>query len=109
MSFRVHVLARAERELDAILVWLVRRSPQGAARWLAAFEDAKDRLASNPLLCGLAPENDFVDAEIRQAIFKTRRGRRYRALFTIIGEEVRILHIRGPGQRLLTRRELGLN
>ena len=98
MPFRVILLGRAEYDVNAIVDWLIERSPQGAARWLASFDDARTNLANNPLGYGLAPEDDFVDNAIRQIIFKTRRGRRYRALFTEIENEVRILHVRGPGQ-----------
>ena len=58
------------------------------------------------LNCELAPEDEFVDEEIRQAFFQTRRGQRYRVLFTVIDNEVRVLHIRGPHQRLLRPDEL---
>jgi hypothetical protein len=39
-------------------------------------------------------------------IFKTRRGRAYRALFLIRGDVVFVLHVRGPGQRPLEPGEL---
>jgi plasmid stabilization system protein ParE len=101
MGFRVVLLRRAEDEVDSILAWLVERSPQGAQSWLAALERAKTDLAENPGSFGLAPEDAFVDMEVRQVIFKTRRGRRYRAIFTIVENELRILHVRGPGQSTL--------
>ena len=51
----------------------------------------------NPILNdafeALAPENAFVEPEIRQLIFG-RRQAAYRALFTIAGNEIRVLHIR---------------
>ena len=43
-------------------------------------------------------EDEHFDIDVRQALFKTRRGRIYRMLFTIVGNEVRILRVRGPGQ-----------
>jgi plasmid stabilization system protein ParE len=101
MRFRVVLLRRAEREVEATVAWLAERSPQGAARWLAAFEEATAKLAEKPLGFALAPENEFVDLEIRQIFFKTRHGRQYRAVFTVVEKEVRILHVRGPGQTLL--------
>jgi hypothetical protein len=106
MSFSVVVLGRAAGEVQAIAAWLAERSPQGAMRWLDAFEAAKNYLAANPFACGLAPENDYVDVEVRQIVFQTRRGNRYRALFTIAENEVRILHVRGPGQPLLSADEV---
>ena len=35
---------------------------------------------------------------LKEALFRTRRGNTYRAVFTIVQDEVRILRVRGPGQ-----------
>lgn len=101
MSHRVVVLRRAEEELTAIALWLASRSRDGAVRWLDAFERAKDSLAVDPYCGESAPESEFVEAEVRQILFKTRSGNRYRALYTIDGNDVRVLHIRGPGQPIV--------
>ena len=106
MTFNVVLLSRAETELADIAVWLSERSPDGAIRWLDAFEAARQSLSANPQSCGLAPENDVVDEEIRQIFFRTRHGQPYRAVFTIIDDEVRVLHVRGPHQRPLRADEL---
>jgi plasmid stabilization system protein ParE len=106
MIHDVFLLSRAEAELDAIALWLAERSPQGSLKWLDAFAAMKRRLATNPLAFELAPENEYVDMEVRHAMFGTPRGNRYRAIFCIVGNEVRILHIRGPGQPILTSEEL---
>ncbi len=57
-------------------------------------------------MCGQAPESEYVVEEIRQFFFKTRRGLRYRALFSISGVKIYVLHVRGPGQELLGPDEL---
>jgi hypothetical protein len=44
--------------------------------------------------------------EIRQFIYRTKSGRANRALFTILGDEVRVLHIRRPGQPLMSPEDL---
>jgi plasmid stabilization system protein ParE len=106
MPHRVVLLRRAEENVQAIVAWLAERSPRGAAAWLVAFEEAKLRLAENPLAYSLAPEDALVDSEIRQVLLKTRRGRRYRALFTIADNAVRILHVRGPGQSVMRASDL---
>lgn len=106
MSFCVISLGRADRDLVGIARWLFKRSAAGASRWLQAFEEAKEKLKHNPLHYGLAPEDERVDFELRQIFFKTRRGKRYRAVFTVIGDEVRILRVRGPHQRLLSRKDI---
>jgi plasmid stabilization system protein ParE len=101
MNFTVRMSRQAEGDVDRIVASLVQRSPEGAARWLAALDAARVKLCESPLGYPLAPESDFVGAEIRQNIFKTPRGRRYRALFVVVDNEVRILHVRGPNQALL--------
>lgn len=53
-----------------------------------------------------AAEDSLTTHEVRQCLFKTRRGRTYRALYTIVEDEVRVLRVRGPGQAPLTDDEL---
>ena len=101
MSLQLRILPRAERDIDRTIVWILKHDPDAAARWLRAFEVAADRIASQPQSYSLAPEDEFIDREIRQFFFRTRRGRNYRALFTIVGEEIQVLRVRGPGQDIL--------
>lgn len=67
------------------------------------------RLRQNPFLFGLAPENDAFDFELRQVIFGTTSGRRYRAVRRIEGEHVIIYRLRGPGQIPLKADDLPKN
>jgi plasmid stabilization system protein ParE len=101
MSREIHLTRKAEADLDSILTWLESRSPSGAVTWLksleAAFESLEEHAASYPL----APENDSFAEEIRERLFKTKRGRPYRLLFSLTAKQVQILHIRGPGQDLI--------
>ncbi len=106
MSFRVILEPRAHQHFKHIVRWLSDRSASGAEHWLDAFDDAVERLERNADGCSIAPENVLVNREIRQTLFKTPRGRMYRMVFTIVGSDVRVLAIRGPGQALLKRRDL---
>jgi plasmid stabilization system protein ParE len=108
VKYNVRALSRAQRDVDSILDWIIneRHAPQGAASWLRAYEQAAKALADSPESYGFAPENGHVDIELRQFLFKTRRGRTYRGVFTIVGNEVRILRVRGPGQPLLEADEI---
>jgi plasmid stabilization system protein ParE len=106
MKFRVTILRLAKHDIREIAAWISERSRRGAAAWLAAFEKLVDRLAETAPSFPVAEENDEVEVEIRQGLFKTRRGRVYRAIFTIVGDEVRILRIRGPGQPPLSRSDV---
>lgn len=98
MKFRVKTLRKAETDVRSITKYIHKRSPQGAAAWLDAYRQARTRLANNADSCGQADENEHFDIDVRQALFKTRHGRVYRLLFTIVGNEARILRVRGPGQ-----------
>jgi hypothetical protein len=63
-------------------------------------------LAKNPLNQLLVPELSLPDFEVREILFKTRRGRYYRILYVIVEDEVRILRLRGPGEPDLPADEL---
>lgn len=101
MNYRVELVPRAERDVGRNYIWLADRSKAGAAAWMRALRQKLESLERNPLQFGLAPEADTTEAEIRQFLFKTRRGSVYRGLFVIESDVVKVLHIRGPGQRPL--------
>ncbi len=90
-----------------IIEWLQARSRSGAASWLAAYDKMIRRLESHAANCAVAYESDDLDLDVREILFKTRRGRVYRALFTIEDGEVFILRVRGPGQAPLSNKDLG--
>lgn len=106
MTARVELTNRAKRDIDGIIAWMASRSPQGALTWSLKLEQMLATLADSAAACPLAPENGYGDPEIRQLIFKTRRGRPYRILFSAIGEVIFIRHVRGPGQDLVAPSEL---
>lgn len=106
MNFTLRILPRAERDVQSIFEYIGQRSPQGAHRWWNAFQEAAVRTARHPRQYPSAPEDSTTDVELRQFLFKTRRGRTYRAVFAIVENEVRILRVRGPGQPPLTEDEL---
>ena len=100
------LLPRAETDVDAILTYLGERSLQGAEAWCKAWENILEDLRNRPQSFSLASESALYDEEIRQALFKTRRGRIYRALFACSKNTVHVLHVRGPGQDLLPPDEI---
>lgn len=106
MKYKVVVLRQAKKEIAEIGQWIAERSVEGALRWLDRAERAIESLETHPESHGLAPEDELVVHEIRQMLFATPKGRTYRAVFTISGNEVHVLHVRGPGQQLLRADEL---
>jgi plasmid stabilization system protein ParE len=93
MTYRVVITAAAKQDLRAAYLWAAERAPHTAIEWLVRFEAELESLASFPERCALAPENALIEPEIRQLVFG-RRQAAYRALFTIVCDEVRVLHIR---------------
>lgn len=107
MKHRVVVLRRAENDVREIVSWISERSRAGAKRWHEAYQTALSRLTDHPTSYSIAEEADDIPKhELRQFIFKTRRGLPYRGVFIVVNNEVRVLRIRGPGQAPLTPDEL---
>jgi len=98
MKFQVRELAKAKADKRHIFKWLHERSPSGAIAWLDAYDKMIDRLGTNADTFAAAHENADLDMDVKQALFKTRRGRVYRALFIIDRANVFVLRVRGPGQ-----------
>lgn len=109
MTLQLKILHRARDDAQHIFDYIRERSPQGAVAWWSAFEQAALKATDELVQYGSAPENDLVSYELRQATFKTPYGRTYRIVFTVVGDELRILRVRGPGQPKLTSDELPPN
>jgi plasmid stabilization system protein ParE len=103
MKREIYLTRQAEADLDSILTWLESRSPSGATNWTKSLDAAIDWLESHAESCPLAPESDRFEEPVYERLFKTRRGRYYRLLFALTKSQVRILHIRGPGQDLIQK------
>lgn len=102
MTYRVIIESRAYSDLDRAYERAARHAPQTAYRWLNRFEESLATLADSPERCPLAPESGLVAPEIRQFNFGKGRAR-YRALFTIEGDSVRVLHIRWGGMSVASK------
>lgn len=105
MTYRVVFLNRAVGDLDNAYRWAIRHAPFTAAAWLDRFRKKLQSLAVNPHRCGFARENRKMSFEVRQILFGHKPSV-FRVLFTIAGDEVRVLRIRRAQRRFLTRREL---
>ena len=100
MKYKLIIQPPALEDLDEAYDWIRQRAPEAAARWFNGFVDALETLRSFPERCGVAPENEYFEQEIRQLLYG-RRGGVYRALFTIVGDEVHVLHIRHAARKPL--------
>lgn len=106
MTFRIHELRRARSDIQSIFSWIYERSPAGAASWLQSYDYLVEQLKQRANAFGPAHEINLLEFDVRQALFKTRHGRVYRALFFIEGQDVYILRVRGPGQAPVTPAEI---
>ena len=106
MSYHVRVLTPAQRDAAACYSYIAERSAQGAASWFNRFTESRERLAVDADQRALASESEYVDYEIREVLFKTRKGKPYRILFTIQGTEVLVLRVRRQGQNHVSRDDL---
>lgn len=106
MTFTVITLPQAEREFEEQYSYIAERSEAGAASWANAFYAALKQLELRPLATTLAPESANHPEDIRQMLFKTRRGRTYRVLFVVRDDRVLVLHIRGSGQDIMRSDEI---
>lgn len=108
MTYSVIVQPAAECEFDVLYSFIEKRSRRGANSWANAYFQMLRAIKNNPEGYSLAPESSLHEEDIRQAVFRTRRGLPYRALFLIRKNVVRVIHLRGPGQDNLSVDELTL-
>lgn len=96
--WKVIIEAPAQQDIAKAYFWIAERNAEAADRWFDGIYDAIGSLEIFPERAPLAPESKYVDHEIR-GIFHGRRHFKYRILFTVVGSEVHILHVR-HGARL---------
>jgi len=106
MSRTLRIVERARSDVDDIFGWLVNRSVPGAISWYLAFRRTIEKIDSAPENSAEAAESHPLGRQLRQMLFKTRRGRFYRIIFEVFDTEIIVLRVRGPGQRPLGRRDL---
>jgi plasmid stabilization system protein ParE len=93
MKLQVDVTDQAAGEAEEAYLWILERSPEGAARWWNGLEAAILSLEEMPARCPLAPENREFEDEVPELLYG-KRQHRYRILFTIREQAVVVLHIR---------------
>ena len=106
MSFRVRLTAEAVRNQNDIADWIAQHSIDGALRWLDSLSHILAQISSSPLSFAMAAEDEFSHRELRNALFGTRKGRVFRAIFYVDGDTVIVTHLRGPDQKNLSDDEL---
>ena len=105
MKHQVLLQRLAVQDLDEAYSWAAQHAPTSATRWLERIRRALQTLDTNPQRCPLARENAKVEFELRE-FHVGKRPNVFRAIFTIDGDNVRVLRIRRAQRRWLTRRQI---
>jgi plasmid stabilization system protein ParE len=108
MTLQVRISSRAALDADAIFDWLAARSPDGAVRWYGVYLATLRSLPDHALGCPIAPEAELLNIDLRQLMFKTRKGNAFRALFVIVSNTIHVVGLRGAGQDFATADDLEL-
>jgi hypothetical protein len=66
------------------------------------------RTSKDPVRHARAPEAATLGLAIQPALFKTRYGHTYRALYTLAGDTVHVIAVRGAGEHLATLDDVDL-
>jgi len=106
VRYTVFLTARATNDLDSARQYIRQAAPETAEHWHRTLLLALLRLETNPEIWPIAPESAEFGFELRQFLFRTKSRLANRALFTIVGSEVRVLAIRRPGQPLATKDDI---
>ncbi len=106
MSYSVRLLPVAKADRRRIFYYIEERSLRGAESWELAYEASLVRLEASPYSCGLAPETDHFNFDLRQLLFRTRSGLTYRLLFRVDDDRVTIYRVLGPGQPPLSSEDI---
>ena len=94
MAFRVELTTQAERDMDAIVEWLLaHQAGEAGLRWFRGLQEALQSLSFLPFRCPLAPEDAEFSFNVRQLVYG-RKPHFYRILFTVGETTVTVLHVR---------------
>lgn len=92
MTYRILISRPANEEILGVLEWLNHETPQYAQAWNKRILAAIASLTAFPLRCPRAIEYQTIHPEARQ-LFCGKGRHIYRIVYTVVGNEVHILHI----------------
>jgi plasmid stabilization system protein ParE len=102
MAFRVDITPRARLDLDKIYARLAREAPNHLSPWSDRFEQSILSLSELPERCQVEPKLSTARRTVRRLLLGGGKHV-YRIYFTIIGDVVRVIHVRHGARRELKR------
>ena len=104
-KYVVEIHPRALVEIEEAYCWWENEAPQYAPAWFNGLFKAIGTLETNPERCPAAPESMLVDFEVLQLLHG--KGKMvYRILYTLVGNTVRVLHVRHASRKYFGPEEL---
>ncbi len=94
MKFRLAIQPRAEREIAEMARWILETSKNSriAVGWVDKIQATIGTLKTLPFRCPVDPESTAFGREVR-VLMHGKQGRRFRILFVVVNDEVRILAV----------------
>ena len=89
MTFRVELSQRAETDIKGIYPYIRKHGPADPKTWKDGLEQKLSNLEQFPEACSFAPENDYTQQDIRQALYGP-----FRIIFTVREQTVFVISIR---------------
>lgn len=105
MTFTVEYTLNAQREIEESFLWIQERAPRAAEKWRDELIGKVEALAVNPHFHPVAPESSRFPREIRQMLFRKRRGQ-FKVFYTIVEKRVIILSVRHSMRKPLEEGDL---
>jgi plasmid stabilization system protein ParE len=105
MSLRLEYTLNAQTEIEDSYLWIKERAPMAAEKWRDELIGKIQGLAENPRRHPLAPESGKFPWDIRQLLFRKRRGQ-FRVFYTIDKKRVVILAVRRSARKPLEEGDL---
>jgi toxin ParE1/3/4 len=91
----------AQQDLESVVSWLNEQAPEKIAAWVMSLRADIDTLQRMPERCPYAPENGLWGDEVLRQLLFQQYPSKYRVIFTIHKNTVRILNIRHGARRYL--------
>ncbi|MCA9120969.1 MAG: type II toxin-antitoxin system RelE/ParE family toxin [Planctomycetaceae bacterium] len=99
MTYRLNVTNKARDDITRNASWWAENhSLEEALKWHDAIYAQLDTLLSFPERHAVAPENDEFEYEIREKPIGVGPKPSYRAIFTIVDDEIRVLAVHRAAQ-----------
>ncbi len=96
MTYSIKLTSRAQKDIEELYRWVVRRAPHQGTAWYNGFLTVLESLSRHPQRCSIVIEGSQRKQPVRQLIYGHRP---YRIFFWIINQEVHILHVRRGARR----------